>query len=144
MNRLKNSIAKQKSKRDFNSLDSDHKEKYLIVFSAAALIMLVIMLPLIIYNGGYFLYYGDFNSQQIPFYKHVGEAIANGGLFGWDRGTDLGSPLFTSYSFYNTGSPFFWITEIFPKSITISLIPFLLAIKTGVSALTSYAYMRRF
>lgn len=144
MNRLKNSIAKQKSKRDFNSLDSDHKEKYLIVFSAAALIMLVIMLPLIIYNGGYFLYYGDFNSQQIPFYKHVGEAIANGGLFGWDWGTDLGSPLFTSYSFYNTGSPFFWITEIFPKSITISLIPFLLAIKTGVSALTSYAYMRRF
>lgn len=144
MNRLKDSIAKQKSKRDFKSSDSDHKEKYLIVFSAAAVVMLVIMLPLIIYNGGYFLYYGDFNSQQIPFYKHVHDAVANGGLFGWDWGTDLGSPLFTSYSFYNTGSPFFWITEIFPKSITISLIPFLLAVKTGVSALTSYAYIRRF
>lgn len=144
MSKFKDNIIRRKTEKDSSVLDKDHKEKYLIVFFAAAVIMLVIMLPLIIYNGGYFLYYGDFNSQQIPFYKHVHDAIADGGLFGWDWGTDLGSPLFTSYSFYNTGSPFFWITELFPESITISLIPFLLAVKTGVAALTSYAYMRRF
>lgn len=120
------------------------KERYLLVFFIAAIIMLVIMLPLMIYNGGYFLYYGDFNSQQIPFYKHVHDAVANGDLFGWDWGTDLGSPLFTSYSFYNIGSPFFWITELFPESVTIMLIPVLLAVKTGVAALTSYAYIGRF
>lgn len=144
MNKLKYSITRQKNRTSSVSLDDNHKEKYLLVFVVATAIMLVIMLPLIIYNGGYFLYYGDFNSQQIPFYKHVHDTIANGGLFGWDWGTDLGSPLFTSYSFYNTGSPFFWIAQLFPGSITISLIPFLLAVKTGVSALTSYAYIRRF
>ena len=126
------------------SLDNDHKEKYLLVFFTATAIMLAIMLPLIIYNGGYFLYYGDYNSQQIPFYKHVHDAVAKGGLFGWDWGTDLGSPLFTSYSFYNIGSPFFWITELFPESVTILLIPILLAVKTGTAALTSYAFIRRF
>lgn len=144
MNKLKYSITRQKDRRNSVSLDNNHKDKYLLVFVVATAIMLVIMLPLIIYNGGYFLYYGDFNSQQIPFYKHVHDTIANGGLFGWDWGTDLGSPLFTSYSFYNTGSPFFWITQLFPQKLTISLIPFLLAVKTGVSALTSYAYIRRF
>ena len=126
------------------SLNKNHKRKYLLVFFTAAIIMLIIMLPLMIYNGGYFLYYGDFNSQQIPFYKHVHDAAANGGLFGWDWGTDLGSPLFTSYSFYNITSPFFWITELFPQNMTLMLIPILLAVKTGVAALTSYAYIGRF
>lgn len=142
MNKLK--IAFKEKRKTKNSLNNDYKEKYLLVFFVATAIMLAIMLPLIIYNGGYFLYYGDYNSQQIPFYKHVHDAVANGGLFGWDWGTDLGSPLFTSYSFYNISSPFFWITELFPKSVTISLIPILLAVKTGVSALTSYAFIRRF
>lgn len=123
---------------------NNSKGKYLFVFFTAAIIMLIIILPLFIYNKGFFLYYGDYNSQQIPFYKHVHEAVANGGLFGWDWGTDLGSPLFTSYSFYNTGSPFFWVTELFPENLTIMLIPILLAIKTGVAALTSYAYIGRF
>ncbi len=120
------------------------KRNYLLVFFVAAIIMMIIMLPLMIYNGGYFLYYGDYNSQQIPFYKHVHDAVANGELFGWDWGTDLGSPLLTSYSFYNIGSPFFWITELFSENITIMLIPILLAVKTGVAAITSYAYIGRF
>ncbi len=120
------------------------RSRYLFVFLTATVIMLAIMLPLMIYNGGYFLYYGDYNSQQIPFYKHVHDAVASGGLFGWDWGTDLGSPLFTSYSFYNITSPFFWVTELFPESLTIMLIPILLSVKTGVAALTSYAYIGRF
>lgn len=143
MRKINNFLRRKKWAYD-KSLDNDRKEKYLLVFFTATVIMLVIMLPLMIYNGGYFLYYGDFNSQQIPFYKHVHDAAADGGLFGWDWGTDLGSPLFTSYSFYNTGSPFFWLTELFPESVTITLIPVLLAVKTGVAALTSYAYIRRF
>lgn len=143
MNKFKNIIGPKRGAND-KPLDNDRREKYLLVFFTAAVIMFVIMLPLMIYNGGYFLYYGDFNSQQIPFYKHVHDAVSSGGLFGWDWGTDLGSPLFTSYSFYNTTSPFFWVTELFPESVTITLIPVLLAVKTGVAALTSYAYIRRF
>ena len=126
------------------SLNNKSRSKYLLVFLTATIIMLLILLPIMIYNGGYFLYYGDYNSQQIPFYKHVHDMVASGGLFGWDWGTDLGSPLFTSYSFYNTTSPFFWVTELLSKNLTIMLIPILLAVKTGVAALTSYAYIGRF
>lgn len=119
-------------------------ETYSFVFLVAFGIMFLIILPIVIYNGGYMVYYGDFNSQQLPFYYHVNEAIKNGGLFGYDWGTDLGSPLLTSYSFYNTGSPFFWITLLFPTSFTLYIMPLLLAIKTGVAAVTSFAFIKRF
>lgn len=77
------------------------------------------------------------------FYDHVQTAVKNGSL-NYDWGTDLGSSYLGSYSFYLLGSPFFWITTLFPKGSAPYLIPWLLAVKTGVAGVTSYAYIRRF
>ena len=79
------------------------------VFFTALVMALLVFLPFIIYNKGMFLYYGDFNVQQIPFYMHVHDALLQGGL-GWDPITDLGVDLLTSYSFYCITSPFFLLT----------------------------------
>lgn len=119
------------------------KEKYLFVFVASFVIFAAIVLPLVIYNKGYFLYYGDFNSQQLMFYQHCHDFIRENG-FGWDWGTDLGSDIIGAYSFYLTGSPFFWFTTLFPSKAVLYMIPWLLCLKTAVAALTSYAYIRRF
>ena len=119
------------------------KEKYGWVFLTAFVIMAVSVLPRTIANGGIFTYYGDFNSQQIMFYQHAHDSVQAGNL-GWDWGTDLGSSFIGSYSFYLLGSPFFWITTLFPSSFVPYLIPWLLALKHGVAALTAYAYIRRF
>lgn len=106
--------------------------------------MLITLVPMIIYNGGIFTYYGDFNSQEIPFTYHVNEEIRAGNIFGFDWGTDLGSDLFTAYSFYNTGSMFFYLTLLLPQSCVLYAIPFLLALKTAVAALSAYCFAKRF
>lgn len=119
------------------------KEKYLLLFVVSFLGMMICFIPSMIANKGIFLYYGDFNSQQMMFYKHAQEMVKDGNL-GWDWGTDLGSSFMTSYSFYLLGSPFFWLTTLFPKGVAVYLIPWLLALKTSVAAMSAYAYIRYF
>ncbi len=124
-----------------NSLDK--KNSYLKVFFLSFGIFALVIIPLIIYNGGYLTYYGDFNSQQIPFHYHAHQAVRNGDLL-WDWGTDLGSSFICSYSYYLIGSPFFWLSLAFPTKFILYLIPVLLALKYAFAALTSYAYIKRF
>lgn len=119
------------------------KERYGLVFLLGFLSLFVILLPLMIYEGGYFIYYGDFNSQQIPFYHLAHDAVRDGS-FGWNWNTDLGSNFIGSYSFYLLGSPFFWLTIPFPSAAVPYLMPWLLCLKHGCAALTAYAFMRRF
>lgn len=128
-----------------NNLRYSHctKEKYLLAFILGFLTLFVALLPVMIVDKGYFIYYGDFNAQQIPFYNLANDAVRSG-QFGWNWFTDLGSDLLTSYSFYLIGSPFFWLTTILPRGLVSYSIPFLLALKHGLASLTAYIYIRRF
>lgn len=104
---------------------------------------MLITIPVIIYNKGYFTYYGDFNSQQLPFLQHMHDSIKNG-KFLWDWNTDLGSDFINSYSYYLLGSPFFWLMLTLPSKLVLYSVPWILALKYAVAALTSYAYIKRF
>ena len=42
--------------------------------------MMVGFLPAMIQNHGIFMYYGDFNSQQLMFYKHAQQMVKEGNL----------------------------------------------------------------
>lgn len=119
-------------------------EKYCTAFGAGFLSLFIILLPLLCMDKGYFIYYGDFVSQQLPFYKLANDAVRSGGLFGWNWYTDLGSSFLGSYAFYLTGSPFFWLTTILPKNWVLYAIPWLLCLKHGIASMTAYAYIRRF
>ena len=125
------------------TLETGKREPYLQVFLLGFVIIFLIMIPVMIMTGGYFVYYGDFNSQQLPFYQLAHHAVRNG-EFGWNWRTDLGANFIGSYSFYLLGSPFFWLTVLFPDSWVLYLMPYLLAMKHGFAALTAYAYLRRF
>lgn len=126
-----------------NVFSNQTKEKYLTAFLMGFFCLLISVIPVMIADGGYFIYYGDFNAQQIPFYNLANDAVRNG-QFGWNWFTDLGSDLMNSYSFYLIGSPFFWLSTIIPRSLVTLSMPFLLALKHGVASLTAYAYIRRF
>ena len=78
---------------------------FLIALGSAA----IVFVPFIIYNGGVFYYYGDFNVQEIPFYQMIHSQVRDGDI-GWNHLTDLGTDTLASYSFYLMGSPFFWMT----------------------------------
>ncbi len=119
------------------------KEKYAVAFLLGFISFILVILPIIIYNGGYYIYYGDYNAQQIPFYVHSQDFVKNEGL-GWDWGTDLGANFLGSYAFYLLGSPFFWLSLPFPNSFVVFLMPILLALKFGVASMTAYAYIKRF
>ncbi len=103
----------------------------------------LLFVPFVLYNGGYFIYYGDFNAQQIPFYQLAHDAIRSGNI-GWSWYTDLGANFVGSYSFYLLGSPFFWLTLPFPNTWVPYLLAPLLALKMSLAATAAYAYGRRF
>ncbi len=119
------------------------KEMYLSTFLIALATAAAFFIPFIIYDKGYFLFYGDFNVQQIPFYQMCHEMVKSGEI-GWNWSTDLGVNFVGSYSFYLLGSPFFWLTIPFPNSVVPYLIGPLLILKFACSALTAYMYIRRF
>lgn len=102
-----------------------------------------VFLPYMIGTKGYFLFFGDFNVQQIPFYQFAHDAI-RGGEWGWSFGTDLGANFIGSYSFYLLGSPFFWLTLPFPSSWVPYFMGPLLILKFACAALTAYLYISRF
>lgn len=120
------------------------KEMKLIVFLLGLLTAAAFFVPFMIKDNGYFIFFGDFNVQQIPFYQHCHEMVRSGQFFGWDWQTDLGSNFIGSYSFYLLGSPFFWITLLFPNSFVPYLMGPLLILKFACAALTGYMFIRRF
>lgn len=90
-----------------------------------------------------FLYYGDYNAQQICFYENCVRMVQNGD-FGWDWVTDMGSNFIGSYSYYMLGSPFFWLMCIFPSTWAPYLMAPMYMVKYMVAAVIAYAYLQRF
>lgn len=118
-------------------------KNYLLAFLLGFGALFIVYLPAMCMEHGYFLYYGDYNSQQLPFYELANDAVRSGS-FGWNWYTDLGANFIGSYSFYLLGSPFFWLTTILPRSWVLYAMPVLLAMKHGIAAMTAYAYIQRF
>ena len=96
-----------------------------------------------IFNSGYFFFYGDFNVQQIPFYQMIHDSVLSGNL-GWSYTTDLGANIIGSYSFYMIASPFFWLTMLFPSDAVPYLMAPMLMVKFGLAAMGAYMFLRRY
>lgn len=124
-------------------LQNGPKERYGQIFLIAFVTTCIFFLPFIIQDNGLFLFYGDYNVQQIPFYKLAHQAVRSGDIW-WNWNTDLGVNFIGSYSFYLLGSPFFWLTIPFPNAWVPYLMMPLFALKFAVAAVTAYAFIRRF
>lgn len=119
------------------------QNKYWLTFGLCGLAAVCMFLPFYIVDGGFFLYAGDFNSQQIAFYYSANEFVKSGaGSFSW--ATDLGSGFLNSYAFYLAGSPFWWISLLFPAAWMPYLMVPLLCLKFAVAGGGAYLWMRRY
>ncbi len=116
---------------------------YLKTFFLALFCAFIVFIPFIIVDGGRFLYYGDFNVQEIPFYQLAHRAVRSGS-FGWNQYTDLGVNFIGSYSFYLLGSPFFWLTTPFPNEWIEFMMGPLFMLKFAFAALCAYVYIHRY
>lgn len=119
------------------------KTYYKKSFFIALIMSAVMFLPFIIIDKGYFMFYGDYNAQQIPFFKMCVQAIHDG-WSGWDWHTDLGANFVGSYTYYTLGSPFFWFMTLFPAAWSHYLMAPLLCVKIALFSLFSFIYIRRF
>ena len=116
--------------------------RYILLFMGGALLYLAAVLPFLIYHGGIFFYYGDYNVQQVPFYILAHRAVRSGRFF-WNPYIDLGGNMGGSLSFYLWGSPFFWLTIPFPEKMVPYLLPFIMSLRYGTAMVTSYAWIKR-
>ena len=119
-----------------------------------ALTAALFFLPFYILDGGFFHYAGDFNSQQISFYRYTNGFLKGAGYpdsplagaaantFSW--ATDLGSGAMNAYSFYLYGSPFFWFSLLFPQNWLPYLMVPLLVLKFAVAGGGAYRWLRRY
>lgn len=119
------------------------KSDYLKVFLLGFALALFIFMPTLIRNQGILQIGSDYNTQQIPFGIYINETFKNGGLV-WDSMTDLGTSFLGAYSFYNIGSPFYWLSLPFPSQWFPVINSFLLMLKYAVATTTAFAYSRQF
>lgn len=119
------------------------ENNYLRAFLLGLGLAFIMFIPFIVVDGGRFLYYGDYNVQQVTFYRLAHDAIRSGNI-GWSHLTDLGANFIGSYSFYLLGSPFFWLTIPFPSEWVQFLMGPLLILKIGCCSLTAYIYLQRY
>lgn len=108
----------------------------------------ILFLPFLIIDKGFFLYCGDFNSQQQPFTYHltamIKEGFAAGDFPAYSWATDLGTGFVEGYSFYLLGSPFFWLGTLFPQSWTPYLLAPLLCLKFAAAGTGATLWARRY
>ena len=135
-------------------LPGQQKDQFWRAVVLCALTAAVFFLPFYIMDGGFFHYAGDFNSQQISFYRYMNGFLKGAGYpdstfagaphntFSW--ATDLGSGAMNAYSFYLYGSPFFWFSLLFPQRWLPYLMVPLLVLKFGVAGGGAYLYLKRY
>ena len=145
-------MEKFKKPRLLTPRGQSHK-KFWQAVGLCALTAAIFFLPFYILDGGFFHYAGDFNSQQISFYRYMNGFIKGSGYpdgmagaarntFSW--ATDLGSGAMNAYSFYLYGSPFFWLSVLLPQSwLPYMMVP-LLVLKFGVAGGGAFLYLRRY
>ncbi len=119
------------------------KNIYVKAFLLGGLTAFCLLIPFWAVDGGFFTYAGDFDSQQIPFYMYMNRMVKQGSL-NWGWAIDLGSSVVNSYSFYLLGSPFFWLSCIFPYKAVPYIMPLLLILKFAVGNLGAFGYLRRY
>lgn len=92
---------------------------------------------------GLFTLSNDFNAQELSFNMFANEAIRRGDIF-WNWNIDIGSDFITTFSFYNLGSPFFWLSLLFKPSAFPYVMSGIYMLKYAVAGVTSFLYLRLF
>lgn len=100
------------------------------------------LLPYMIRDGGLLLVAADFDAEQLSYNMLCNNAIKSGEVL-WNWRIDIGSDFVSSFSFYTLGSPFFWLSFLFPASAFPYLVGWIYVLKYAVAGLTSFAYFRR-
>lgn len=118
--------------------------RYIRCFLIALITAVLSFIYFIIRNKGFFTVCDDFDTQQLTFGAAVRNALYNGHGGQWVWNLDLGSSLISGFSFYNLGSPFYWISLLFPKVSFPYLAGWLYILKYVIATMNAYLYLNCF
>ncbi|WP_458458175.1 YfhO family protein [Pseudobutyrivibrio sp.] len=120
------------------------KKDYMKSFFICFVIAFLSFLPFVIKGEGFFVLTNDFNDQQIPFTIGLHNALLDSGISGFSWDIDLGTSTMDGFSFYELGSPFFWLSMLFPANAFPYIVAWLFMLKFSFAGLISCLYLRGF
>lgn len=123
---------------------SGRKNGGLLCALLSALCAFASFAPFLFRDGGFFHVWTDFNSQQIPFGMALHNALEGLNIGGWTWSCGLGMSTIQAFSFYALGSPFWWLSMLFPVSWYPYLTGWIYILKYTAAGVTAYYYLRRF
>ena len=127
----------------YKSYNLHYSNELLMCFCVCLVTALLSVIYFIILGKGVMVVRDDFNLQQIPFITLL-NSIWKDGLDGWTWNLDLGTSTIQGFSFYELGSPFFWITTLFPREWIPYIVGWLYIVKYVFAGMFSFMYLRRF
>ena len=95
-------------------------------------------------DGGAFTLREDFDFQQMPFTMGLHNQILRGGVAGWCWNLDLGTSAVQGFGFYELGSPFFWLSMLFPAAAFPYVVGWIYILKYMIAGITAHLFIRRF
>ena len=114
----------------------------IIVFGICFLTALCAILPFVLKNSGLLTLSHDFNAQEFAFNMFANREIKAGNLF-FNWAVDIGSDFTSSLSFYNLGSPFFWLSCLAEPEQFPFLMPYIFILKYAVAGVCAFIWLRR-
>lgn len=121
----------------------EEKKLYYKVFLLHFVTAFLAFAGILLQEKGMFTISTDYNNQQLAFSSYMNQMIKQGNIF-WSWSTDLGSDFISSMSWYSIGSPFFWLSLLFPATSYIYIYPWFFMLKYAIAGMTSFAYLGRF
>lgn len=104
---------------------------------------IVTFVPYIIQDGGILTLCDDYNTQMIPFATALNNSLKSGeGSWQWNIG--LGAQRLGGNSYYYLGSPFFYVSMLFPGSWFPYIVGPLYILKYAFAGMFAYMYLRKF
>jgi len=113
-------------------------------FLLCSLLGLISMAGFALQNHGFFYILSDFNTQQIPFTISLHQYLENSPVSGWLWNYELGHSVIQAYGFYALGSPFFWLSMLFPAGWFPYIISLFYVFKYGAAGFTACMFLKRF
>lgn len=119
------------------------KNKTLQCFLLCAVLGLISIGFYILQGKGFFIVREDFNEQQIPFTVGLHQCLLDGGISGFNWSQDLGTSTLQGYSFYELGSPFFWLSMLFPAKAFPYLVGWIYILKYALAGTFAFMWLKR-
>ena len=114
-----------------------------LAFFAPFELMLSVFARNIIYPfGDQSFLYSDLLHQYMPFFQEFVRKLKAGESLAYSWNVGVGSNFLELYGYY-LASPFYWLAKIFPESLAVEFLSYLVVVKVGLAGHSAFLFLDR-